>query len=701
MKNFLPLLSLLLLSSLVLLPTGAARADLGEALIPLVVSGDEAAQDFRKALTRIEAGITAMEEADGAASARFELEEGVRRLQSVHEESWGRNHMAYDDRIGGREFAVAISLTERITETILALPEAAREFYRQEYRLSAETLLERGLAEKDVDSLVRTAQLYPLIETAPRALLAAGDLCFELDQVTRAAAIWGRIPSFRPHVLEADRRSGSPEEQRLATAYTIRAGLIAARQGTAEERADIAPNLGRLAKLMEFDAWPPRASDEKSYPPIPFTSGRLEWRTLSYFNQNHIRRSYSPEPPRYTAEPAFGPGWVSVATSRKLLRFHIDSGKQIGEVALAPDPDFDEDVRLIKFYAAGEGNVLVTSYVSDMSDAEKYMGFDIKVEIPQRGLKGVRIGSDRAIWDTVRRQNKDPFLAEMSFNGKFAVEGGRLYALGWRKKGDIDVFLICLDLHTGKRLWSAPIVGNQVELTMFGEAAYEPVLGDVLVDGDAIFCSTNLGVISRVRASDGHVLWATEYDAIEKRSLRRRRSRTPKRMSPVWERNEMLLTHGRLVVTPLDSREMYVLDPKDGRVLQDRTGYGFLVGAWEDHFVLAWKNQIETIPIRDIESTRGDHFSAPGEIRGRPALVEDGIVYATESGLYYQKLSRGTPLSSSAQKISTFTPRHDPHGSHDEILDGTVVVLPDRILVTSSQWISCFLRRPSSEVRHR
>ena len=620
----------------------------------------------------------------------LDLEEGVRRLQALHEEIWGRNHMAYDDALADREFAVAISLSYCIIDSILNLPLSAREFYLSEFGLSARTLLERGLAERDIGSLLRTAQLYPLAETAPLALLAAGDLCFELNEVTRAAAIWDLVPRFA-------RGSTAWSES-----YAVRKALVAGRQGSTRERNEIVAELARFGRTIPMEVTPARSDENGTLPALPFSRGRLEWRTFSYLKENHILRSYNRAEPavRFAAVPTFGEGWVATATSRKLLRFNVDSGKQIGDVSLSPESDFSEKQPLIKFYTDSEGDLLVTSYVAGMSDADEYLGYDITVEIPKRGLKGIRIGSDRTVWDTVRRQTEDPFLAQLSFNGRFEVDSDRVYALGWRKMGYIDVFLVCLDLHTGKRIWSAPLVGNQVELTMFGEAAYEPILGDVILEGDAIFCSTNLGVVARVRASDGHVVWATEYEALEKRSRRGRHTRgLPKSMRPTWERNSMLLHRGRLITTPLDSSKLYVIDPESGRVLQDRSGGGFMVGIWEDFLVLVSNPTVQLFPVLDVEQKSNLSWRI-GDIRARPALTREGLVYTTDSGLFFLRLQG----ASTPEKICELGALTDAHNRRREesILDGMVTILKDRILVTSSQRISCYLKdEPAAEVRHR
>jgi outer membrane protein assembly factor BamB len=396
----------------------------------------------------------------------------------------------------------------------------------------------------------------------------------------------------------------------------------------------------------------------------------------------------------YAPIPSVGEGWIAVPTSRKVLRVDLDSGKQVGEISLTPDPRYAEDDRLVRFHTVAAGGILIASYVADATASEDYMQYDITVAIPRRGLKGIRVAGDRTVWDTVKRQTADPFLSELSFNGEPALAGGRLYALGWRKKGYIDVFLVCLDARTGERLWSAPIAGNQVELTMFGETAHEPLLGAVVVEDGSAYCSTNLGVVARVRASDGHVLWATEYEAQRRRQFRGRRSHARARV--VWERNPILLHDGRLVATPLDSTDLLVFDAADGRVLQRRGGgedKGFLVGILDDRIVLA-KDEIRLMPIRDIQ--RGDdlRFKVADEIRATPALVDGGIVYTTADGLYHQSLRSIGGEPSPPDHLCPLQELEYDVEERDPIPDGAVTVLRDRILVTSSQRVSCFLAEP-------
>ena len=659
-------------------PAHALQSAEGGALFPLVVAGDESAQRFREALGLIEEGTAESSEPLSPDAIR-----GIRQLQVLHEEIWGRNHMLVDPSLARQDAEVAVSLTEKIIDALLALPDPVRAFYLSEYGLSARSLLERALAAQDVESLVRTAQLYPLIDTAPRALLAAGDLCFERAQISRADGIWSSLPRLAP--------SGVHEEE-----LALRRALVASRRGTARERAAARADLERFGRefpeLGAAQGADPRIDATGELPDLPFERGRLDWRTVPYARENYFDDD---DILPFAAVPTRGPGWIAVATSRRVLRYSVDSGKQIGEVALLPSLHYSEKTSLPRFYTVSEGDLLVTSYVADRTDSKNYLGYAIEVEIPQRGLKGIRIGSEDVIWDTIRN-NPDELLRELSFNGSIAIDGSRVYALAWRKKGYIDVFLVCLDLHSGKRLWSAPIVGNQVELTMFGEAAYEPVVGQVAVDGDAVYCSTNLGAIAKVRSSDGHVLWATAYDPLRKRQRRGRR-RTPMQQMTVWERNPLVLHEGRLFATPLDSSRLLALDPADGRVIQDVRGSGWMVGVWDEYLVLLEHRSLRLLPFRDLDRG-GRAFALPGTVRSRPGLVKDGLVYTTEGeGLFHQSFT--DPRRTSPQRLSGYGPIFGGGRGRgaSPIRDGDIHVLPDRILTVSSQWIQCYVSAPPAE----
>ena len=81
-------------------------------------------------------------------------------------------------------------------------------------------------------------------------------------------------------------------------------------------------------------------------------------------------------------------------------------------------------------------------------------------------------------------------------------------------------------------------------------------------------------------------------------------------------------------------------------------------------------------------------------IRARPALVRDGLVYATRQGrIFYRPFREGTPLEIARTPVddSFETPLRS---SPPVLLDGIVTVADDRILVSSSFGVRCFKELP-------
>jgi outer membrane protein assembly factor BamB len=288
-------------------------------------------------------------------------------------------------------------------------------------------------------------------------------------------------------------------------------------------------------------------------------------------------------------------------------------------------------------------------------------------------------------------------LRTTSFNSAPVVQGDRIWALGWRKSGYIDVSMWCLDAKTGERIWSRPIVGNQVELTMFGEPAREPILGSVLVRDGVVYCCSNLGAVAALRAWDGEVLWILEYDRESKRAYRGRYR--PQRRSSVWAPNPLVLKDGMLFVTPLDSDQLYAINASSGNVMAQMAGKGlgpYMLGTTGERLVL-FGDLLTTLVARDIGNEDNKKHSltrSPG--LGRPALVKDGVVYvsAGESALFHQEFDPDkTP-----RLIAALTEERDPDAGRGifrigEPLSGRVDVHGDRIIITNLNRATCLTQK--------
>lgn len=658
-----------------LMPSLEAKADVGRALIPLLVGADAHSQQFREAIQRIDDG---------------DVVEGLRRLQGLNEEIWGLNPLMESYR--GDSWLQTVPISDRIGDYLRALSEDHQKIYIAEFQTRARSILDRALKDRDPRKLFKVARLYPLMDFCRETLIRSGELFFEKDESAAALKAWE---------LAADPELGEVSTE-LRTALNRWMALAAIRCGQ-NARAN------SLAKYLDDDASLPastadQARSEVEAGPLPFEEGRIVWKTSAYsrhvYTESRSRMSYMLGSPTSILAPAISEDTLSVATSAKLLRYDLKTGKLISDYNLRPgDATFEESDPQIRLWSLEQGSYALASYVARASRRENYLGYDIQVALPWRGIKcwNTEIDNGRLLWDSAHRSVTDEQLRTTSFNTRPILRDGRVYALGWRKSGYIDVSLWCLNAETGEPIWVQPVVGNQVDLTMFGEPSREPILGSLLLEGDVVYCCSNLGAIAAVRIWDGKVLWVSEYEQIAPRKRNRRYNNRYR--SQVWKPNPMILHEGRLFVTPLDSSDLYCLSAKDGglltKVSNEEGALGpHMLGIAGNRLILAG-DLLTTILANDPgreELWRQNIVRNPSA--SRPALVDDGILYLNDNDgvLYLQQFRQGRQAKPVA---STRRVRRDRNGwgdlldSGDTESGGRVDVCGDRILITQVERSTC------------
>lgn len=661
-----------------------ASADVGSALIPLLVGADGVIQEYRDAVDRIDSGDSL---------------EGIRRLQVIHERIWGEDPLILAS--ASKEWRIARPLSDRIIAKLRDMSPEQQNLYRQEYQSRASSVLERAMAEMDPTSLLRVAELYPLTEVRETALLAAGDLFLEQDQPELAIRVW----------QEATSGFGEKASGDLYQSLLLRRAIALKRLGKREELRDLRKEAAKILRdqfsefeqLLDKSALVSGEVDIVSAPRLQVTDGAIAWKTHDYsrhvaFSPSRGRGYYSDGTGAILA-PCFGDGWVGIATSRKLLRYDLRTGKLISDLNLRPGaPYFEEQDIATRLWTVQEGDFILSSYVARASRREDYLGFDIQVSLPWRGMKCWDLSkSGSLLWDTASRNVADDMLRTTSFNSAPVVGDDRVWALGWRKSGYIDVTMWCLDAKTGNGIWSRPIVGNQVDLTMFGEPAREPILGSVLVRDGVVYCCSNLGAIAALRAWDGEVLWILEYDRDSQRSYRGRYR--PQRRNSIWAPNPLVLEDGVLFVTPLDSDQLYAIDASNGQVKAHVQGKGlgpYMLGTTDGRLVL-FGDLLTTMPANDVGRTeiwKQALTRSPG--LGRPALVSDGVVYvsAGESALIHQGLDPIKPPRS----IASLAPEETPQTRRglfrvEESFGGRVDIDGERIVITNQNRATCLTQK--------
>ncbi|MGE4620101.1 MAG: PQQ-binding-like beta-propeller repeat protein [Planctomycetota bacterium] len=662
----------------------AASADVGSALIPLLVGADGVIQEYRDALERIEEGDSL---------------DGIRRLQILHEGIWGENPLMLGSATD--LWRVARPLSDQIIDRLQSLSPELQDAYRKEYDSRARSVLERAILDMSPSSLLRTAALYPLTAVREEALVFAGDFFFEQNQSELALQAWDdALVGFNTEL-----------DEDLYRALLLRRGIALQSLGKLVSLKALAKEASKILK-GGFEPFSEHfrnlintteLENDFAAPSLPVKTGLIAWKTHDY--STHVAsstsrgRGYYSEGTGEILSPSFGADWVGIATSRKLLRYDLRTGKLISDISLRPGaPYFEEQDVATRLWSVSDNDVLLSSYVARASRREDYLGFDIQVSLPWRGIKCWDLaGTGRLRWDTGARDLADDMLRTTSFNSAPVVQGDRVWALGWRKSGYIDVSLWCLDANTGEQIWSRPIVGNQVELTMFGEPAREPILGSILVRDGVVYCCSNLGAVAALRAWDGEVLWVLEYDRESQRTYRGRYR--PQRRSSVWAPNPLVLKDGTLFVTPLDSDQLYAINAKNGNVTAQLSGKGlgpYMLGTTEGRLVL-FGDLLTTMLASDIgrEGFWKQSLSrSPG--LGRPALVKDGVVYvsAGESALFHQGFD---PVSAPRLLATLAESRAGDTGRGifriEEPLAGRVDVHGDRIIITNLNRATCLTQK--------
>lgn len=661
-----------------------AKADIGTALIPLLVGADGVIQEFRDATDRIDNGDSL---------------EGIRRLQVLHERIWGEDPLILHRE--SKDWRIARPLSDQIIAKLRDLSPELKDLYREEYQARASSVFERAIREMDPTALLRVAELYPLTEEREAALLAAGDLFLEQDQSDLAIRVW------------KEALSGFDEEvdTNLYQALLLRRAIALKRLGKLEELQSLNKEASRvlgdqfsgIEQQLNESAFTAGQLEDTSAPELTISEGVIAWKTHDY--SRHVAfstsrgRGYYSEGTGAILAPCFGDGWVGISTSRKLLRYDLRTGKLVSDLSLRPGaPYFEEQDIATRLWTVKDGDHILSSYVARASRREDYLGFDIQVSLPWRGMKCWDLKeSGRLLWDTASRDFDDEMLRTTSFNSAPVVESNRVWALGWRKSGYIDVTMWCLDAQTGTKIWSRPIVGNQVDLTMFGEPAREPILGSVLVRDGVVYCCSNLGAIAALRAWDGEVLWILEYDRDSQRSYRGRYR--PQRRNSVWAPNPLVLEDGTLYVTPLDSDQLYAIDADNGMVRTHLPGKGigpYMLGTADGRLIL-FGDLLTSMLANDIgRNEMWEQALTRSPAIGRPALVSDGVVYvsAGESKLIHQKLDSIEPPRELVS-LSVEPARQGRRGLFrvEEPSGGRVDVDGDRIVITNLNRTTCITQK--------
>ncbi|MCW8142001.1 MAG: PQQ-binding-like beta-propeller repeat protein, partial [Planctomycetota bacterium] len=269
-------------------------------------------------------------------------------------------------------------------------------------------------------------------------------------------------------------------------------------------------------------------------------------------------------PARARHQPLVREGRVFVATADQVLTYDLADGEEGPRIPRVGPPFVDDNER-VQFGGAIEQDMLVVPLVNEVLRDQQYRGIPIKVRIPLRKLAGFDLTGWRWAWNHAQTLAGTP-LERWSFPAPPTTVEGVVFAPAFSIEGFVNSHVAAFDARTGERLWDTWVVSGQVEQTMFGEQATEPLCTPLAVSDGVVYHSTSFGCVAALDAITGRPLWVAEYEQLE---VRPPRGYYADRRQISWESNAPLVEGGVVVAAPLDSPRYLGLDARTGERVWD------------------------------------------------------------------------------------------------------------------------------------
>lgn len=452
-----------------------------------------------------------------------------------------------DQRRDGRSFLA------EVRRLLNELPAAGKTAYREQFEAAARTQLTAAIAAADEQSLRSVAARFPETRAGDEALYRLGHVLRDHGRAQAAAACLKRLQG-RPEAAAAF----EPALSRALAACTAQADQL----GPEAAFHDWATFRGNAARNSAVAARPPFLAPRWSRQVASDAPTQL---AIERSTQAYMAGSG-------TALPMLNPLAVGdllfVRTARGVAAYDLETGASRWS---EPSDDDRENAGLDRilwqepaggaFSADEECVYLVDGFPLGDLESNRVRENTLSAREHFRSREG------NLRWQIGGRDGgNEPRLTGVFFLGPPLAWQGGLYVLA-EAKGALS--LVALDRLTGRLTWSQ-------ELALVEQRISEDLLR--LVGGatptiaaeEIVVCPTSGGVVVALDLTTRSLLWAYRY--VQKAPVQPASvddSDTAPRLDQFdrWLDGTLSIAAGRVVLTPLESREIHCLDLKDGRPL--------------------------------------------------------------------------------------------------------------------------------------
>ena len=227
----------------------------------------------------------------------------------------------------------------------------------------------------------------------------------------------------------------------------------------------------------------------------------------------------------------------------------------------------------------------------------------------------------------------DPRLADAFFLGPPLPVQGKLFVL---MEMNAEVCVAAVDPKTGKLEWQQQLV--QLESRTINVDANRRLAGSCPSFADGVLvCPTSAGAVVAVDIANRSLLWGFQYSQSSNEAPqngvffpRNVQFAQVKTLGQRWNDATVTIDDGRVLVTPIESNEMYCLDLLTGKLLwpaQKRNDLLFVAGVQRGKAVFVGKNNLVAVQMSDGKPAWANPLEIPEKALPSGRGVHAGAFY--------------------------------------------------------------------------